>query len=97
MREIRYCRQRAGFSQQELARRAALTQAALARIELGRVSPRIATVRRLLEACGMTLELHLRAGTGIDRTAIRRMMALSPAQRLELAAREARNLARLLR
>jgi|SRR6476469_4292205 len=95
MNDIRYCRRRAGLTQSELARRAGITQAALARIETGGVSPRIATAARLLHECGMRLEAVPEAGRGIDRSTIRRMLALTPQQRLALAAEEARNLARL--
>ncbi len=34
-----------------------------------------------------------RPGEGVDRTAIRQMLALTPAERLRLAVEEARNLA----
>jgi len=92
MNDIRFCRRRAGLTQSELARRAGITQAALARIESGRVSPRIGTAARILHECGMRLEPVPEAGRGIDRSTIRRMLALTPRQRLALAAREARNL-----
>ena len=72
-----------------------MSQGAIARIEGGRVSPRLDTARRILRECGMRLEPVPRAGQGIDRTTIRRMLALTPRQRLALAAREARNLERL--
>jgi hypothetical protein len=35
-------------------------------------------------------------GTGIDRTTIRRMLKLTPAERIKLAVIEAHNLARLM-
>ena len=95
MNRIRYCRLRAGLTQEELAKRAGMSQPELARIEAGRVSPRIDTVERILRACGMTLEAVPRAGEGVDRSTIRRMLKLTPARRLELAAKEARNLAKL--
>ncbi|HLJ73291.1 MAG TPA: helix-turn-helix transcriptional regulator [Thermoanaerobaculia bacterium] len=95
MNRIRYCRLRAGLTQEELARRAGISQPALARIESGRVAPRIDTAERILRACGMTLEVLPRAGEGIDRSTIRRMLKLTPRQRLQLAAKEARNLAKL--
>jgi hypothetical protein len=43
----------------------------------------------------MALEAVPRAGHGVDRSTIRRMLKLTPKQRLALAAKEARNLARL--
>ncbi len=92
MNAIRFGRLRAGLTQRELARRAGISQPALARIECGHVVPRLDTAARLLRECGMRLEAIPRAGEGVDRTTIRRMLALSPHQRLALAAREARNL-----
>ncbi len=95
MNAIRFCRLRVGLTQQELASRAGISQPALARIETGRVRPRLDTAARLLRECGMRFEVTLRGGQGVDRTTIRRMLALSPRERLALAAKEARNLERL--
>jgi len=95
MNMIRFARLRAGMTQQELAERSGISQPALARIESGRVVPRTDTAARLLRHCGMSLEPVPRSGTGIDRSSIRKMIALSPQQRLQLAAKEARNLDRL--
>ncbi len=92
MNLVRFSRLRAGLTQEELARRAGIPQPALARIERGRVTPRLDTIDRLLRECGMSLELIPRAGIGVDRTTIRRMLALTPRQRLRLATKEARNL-----
>ena len=92
MKGIKFCRLRAGLTQQELARRAGISQPALARIESGRVVPRVDTAARLFRECGMRLEPVPRTGQGIDRTTIRRMLALTPRQRLALAVKEARNL-----
>ena len=49
---IREARRRHGITQQELARRARTSQAAVARYETGKSDPRASTLRRLLEACG---------------------------------------------
>jgi len=95
MHVIRYARRRAGLTQHELAQRAAISQPALARIETGRVNPRIDTVERLLQACGMSLEVTPILGIGVDRSTIRRLLALTPRQRLDLAAREGRAIAAL--
>jgi predicted transcriptional regulator len=97
MNAVRYARLRAGLTQVDLAKKAGISQPALARIESGRITPRVDTVERLLRACGMTLEVSPLAGVGIDRTAIRRMLKLSPRQRLQLATKEAHNLASLRR
>lgn len=72
-----------------------MSQAALARLESGRVRPRIDTVERLLRACGMSLQAVPRAGTGVDRSTIRKMLALPPRERLRIATREAGNLDKL--
>lgn len=97
MNIIRASRLRAGLTQQELARRAGITQPAIARIESGRVVPRMDTAARLLRACGMRLEAVPAAGTGIDRSTIRKMLVLTPAERLAIATEEARNIASLTR
>ena len=95
MNIVRRARLAAGFSQAELATRAGMPQSSLARIESGRVSPRLSTVVRLLAECGMRLEAQPIAGEGVDRSTIRRMLALTPAERLEVATREARALSEL--
>jgi len=92
---VRYARLRAGLTQHELARRASVSQPALARIESGRVTPRMDTVMRLLEACDLSLSVTPILGRGIDRSTIRHMRALTPRQRLDVATREARALAAL--
>jgi len=92
-RILRYCRRRAGLTQRELALRVGVAQPAIARIESGRVIPRVDTLTRLLSACDFGFEL--RAAPGLDRTAIRELLRLSPNQRLDLAAAEANNLSRL--
>lgn len=89
---IRFSRLRAGLTQRELATRAGISQPALARIESGRIIPRVDTIERLLHECGMSLQPVARAGAGIDRTTIRKMLALTPRQRLRVATKEARNL-----
>jgi transcriptional regulator with XRE-family HTH domain len=89
---LRHARRRGGLSQRELAKRTGVPQPAIARIESGHSVPRTDTLERLLRGCGARLEAAPAAGQGIDRSAIRRLLALSPAQRARLAVREARNL-----
>lgn len=89
-RTLRYCRRRAGLSQRQLAARLGLPQPAIARIESGRIAPRIDTLTRLIAACGFILTI--RPEPGVDRSAIRELLALSPREKLELAAIEANNL-----
>jgi transcriptional regulator with XRE-family HTH domain len=94
---LTYARQKANLSQRELGRRAGVTQATISRIEDGLISPRFDTLERLLESCGFQLEAVPRRGEGVDRTAIRELLRLTPTRRLRLAAAEARNVGRLPR
>src|SRR5579875_36555 len=54
---IRTARRRSGLSQAELAERAGTSQPTLAAYEAGRVTPRLDTVERLLEATGHGMEI----------------------------------------
>jgi len=95
-RLLGYARRRAGISQRELAERSGVPQPAVARIETGRSVPRADTLDRLLRACGARLELAPLSGEGVDRTVIRRLIALSPRARVRLAVEEARNVEKAL-
>ena len=83
-RMVRYARRRASLTQRELAARARIPQETIARIEAGRVDPRVGTLDRLLEACGMGLEVMPRLGIGIDRTQFQRLLDMTPSERLQL-------------
>jgi len=87
---VRYARLRAGFTQRQLAAKSGIPQESIARIERGRVDPRVGTLDRLLEACEFGLEAMPRLGIGIDRPQIRERLELSPADRLRRAAAEDR-------
>jgi transcriptional regulator with XRE-family HTH domain len=93
---LRSARREAGLTQRELARQVGMPQPTVARIEARTVVPRIDTLDALLAVCGKQLELRPRPGTGVDRGPIRALLALTPGQRLRLAAHEARNLDQLL-
>jgi transcriptional regulator with XRE-family HTH domain len=100
-RILRRCRLSRGFTQRELARRSGVAQPTIARIERGQISPRTDTLAALFKACHYRLEAvpargAPRAGTGVDRTAIRELLQLAPRERLRLAVEEAGNLERLL-
>lgn len=84
-RMLRHSRKRAGLTQRELSAKVGIPQETIARIESGRVDPRVGTLDRLLEGCGFGLEHMPRLGIGIDRTVIRRLIELTPSERLELA------------
>ena len=99
---IRHCRLDAGLTQAELARRLDTTQSAVARWESGKVSPTLANLRRILSTCGWELEITPSAPVGqdevhvadprIDRTVIRELLRLTPAERIQRATEEARAL-----
>jgi transcriptional regulator with XRE-family HTH domain len=93
---LKRARRRGGLSQRDLARASGLAQPAIARIESGVVSPRVDTIDRLLQACGESLVTEPRLGVGIDRSAMRALLRLSPGDRARLAAAEADNLDRAL-
>ena len=52
---LRQLRGRAGLSQRELARRAGVTNATISQIETGRVSPSVASLRKIAGALGLSL------------------------------------------
>lgn len=84
-RMVRHARRRAGLTQRQLAARAGIPQETIARIERGRVDPRVGTLDRLLEGCGFGLEHMPRLGIGVDRTQIRDLLAMKPEERLSVA------------
>jgi hypothetical protein len=45
--------------------------------------PRVDTFEKLLEACGMDIELAHKRGVGVDTTLIERLLPLSPEERIE--------------
>jgi predicted transcriptional regulator len=94
-RELRNARRRAGLSQRALATRTGVAQPTIARIERGQDDPRVGTLDRLLRACDETLTTVPLAGSGIDRTQIRVLLALTPGQRVASVVDEARMLDRL--
>ncbi len=62
MELLKEARDRAGLTQRELARRAGTSQAMVARIERGQQSPSVATLERLVRACGLELRLETAGG-----------------------------------
>lgn len=87
-RMLTHARRRAGLTQRQLAAKAGIPQESIARIERGRVDPRVGTLDRLLEACEFGLEAMPRLGIGIDRPQIRERLDLPPGARLARAMRE---------
>jgi predicted transcriptional regulator len=92
-RVLRYARRRAGLTQRALAARAGVPQPAIARIEVGAVSPRMDTLSHLIAATGSMLELAPRLGEGVDRTMFAATLARTPEERIEAAGRAGRSLA----
>jgi transcriptional regulator with XRE-family HTH domain len=92
---LRTARTRAGLTQRELARRTGVAQPTIARIERGLAEPRVGTFDRLLAACGSTLAVEPTPGFGIDRTQMRELRKLTPAQRLETLRRDVAGMAAL--
>jgi transcriptional regulator with XRE-family HTH domain len=80
---LRDSRLSAGLTQAELARRTGTTQGAIARVELGRVSPTVRTLSKLLAATGQRLDLAASpAPSSVDETLIARQLRMTPAERL---------------
>jgi transcriptional regulator with XRE-family HTH domain len=88
-----HARKSAGLSQRDLAAQSGFAQPAIARIESGASIPRYDTLQRLLDACNTRIEVAPRLGVGLDRSAIRKLLELTPTQRVEMAAREANTMA----
>lgn len=84
-RMVRDARRHANLTQRQLSAKAGIPQETIARIERGRVDPRVRTLDRLLEACGYGLESMPRLGIGIDRTQIHERLSVSMEKRLEVA------------
>jgi chemotaxis signal transduction protein/DNA-binding transcriptional regulator YiaG len=64
-----HARRRAGLSQRRLAELAGTSQAMVARVERGRQSPSLCTLRRLLAACGANLQVQV-DGEAIDEPGV---------------------------
>lgn len=62
MELLKDAREGAGLSQRELAHRAGTSQAMVARIERGQQSPSLATLERLVRACGRELRVDAPGG-----------------------------------
>ena len=96
---LRGVRKQRGWSQAQLAAATGTTQPAIARWESGRVSPRVDSVRRLLEAAGFVgrIELEDRSSVDFDQiaerlrwTALERLSYLTDMASFEDRARRAR-------
>jgi transcriptional regulator with XRE-family HTH domain len=76
-------RRHAGLTQAGLAKRLAISQAAVAQLERAGSNPRLATLDRALRATGVELVLTTRPRRPtVDDSLIRQQLELGPAQRL---------------
>src|ERR1700682_2594175 len=76
-------RRRAGLTQADLARRLAISQAAVAQLEQPESNPQIAPLARARRAAGAELVIAARPREpSVDESLIRQQLALTPAQRL---------------
>jgi transcriptional regulator with XRE-family HTH domain len=80
---VRRARRKAGITQAELARRLGTTQSVVARWEGGKVSPTIATLSRIAEACGSSLDVKLGEPNEHDLGLALINLRFTPAQRFE--------------
>ena len=89
-RALRWARRRAGLTQRELSAKTGIPQSTIGRIESGAVDPRVATLTKLLRACGYDLEVEPLLGIGVDRSQLREMLALTPSERFSQLPQDAR-------
>ena len=77
-------RRRAGLTQAELAKRLAVSQAAVAQLERADSNPRLATLDRALRGAGVELVVATRPRRAtVDESLIRQQLELKPAERLQ--------------
>lgn len=82
-RTLRHARRRARLTQRQLAEKTGVPQSTVARVEAGTTMPRVDTFERLLEACGMDIELTHKRGVGVDVTQMQRLLQLTPHERVQ--------------
>src|SRR5271165_1720541 len=76
-------RRRAGLTQADLAKRLAVSQAAVAQLERADSNPRLATLDRALRAAGVELVVATRPRRPtVDESLVRRQLEIEPAERL---------------
>jgi transcriptional regulator with XRE-family HTH domain len=75
-------RRRAGLTQVQLAERAGTSQAAIARYERAETLPSLATLQRLVRACGFDLRTRLELYDGHDDALMDARLAMSPEERI---------------
>ena len=89
---IREARLQAGLTQQQLAARLGVSQAAVAQLEGARANPTIATLERALRATDHRLELRLLAvEPSVDISLLREALRMTPAERIATSERLTRD------
>ncbi len=79
---VREARRRAGLTQRRLAAGAGVSQPTVARIESGVTEPTVAMVDRLLEACGLELQVSLADRDDADWSVASANLRLDPDARV---------------
>lgn len=80
---IKGVRREEALTQAELARRAGVTQSAIAQLERPGANPSLARLERVMRAAGRTLSLGTEPISGaVDETLLARNLRMTPAQRL---------------
>jgi transcriptional regulator with XRE-family HTH domain len=89
---LRAARREAGLTQQQLALRLGVSQAAVAQLERAGANPTIATLERALRATDHCLELRImRAEPAVDVSLLHEALRMTPAERIATAARLTRD------
>jgi transcriptional regulator with XRE-family HTH domain len=86
----------AKLSQRQLAARAGVPQSTVARIESGKLMPRVDTLDRILRAADVRVAVEPLPGAGVDRSQIREMLRRTPSRRFDIAVESSNNVMRLL-
>ena len=94
---LREARTAAHLTQRQLAARAGVPQSTVARIERGRLMPRVDLFDDLLRAADQRVATQSRPGAGVDRSLIHEVLSWTPEQRVVNAGLEANRLQDLLR
>jgi transcriptional regulator with XRE-family HTH domain len=91
-RVMRAARTEAGLTQAALAERLGTKQSVVSRWERGHEEPRVSTLVRVMQACGLSLSIVVEHDD-VDRAQIRQQLAMTPEQRLASVVNLSRTLA----
>jgi transcriptional regulator with XRE-family HTH domain len=76
-------RRRAGLTQADLAKRLAISQAAVAQLERADSNPRLATLDRAMRAAGVEMVITTRPRrSSVDDSLVRQQLELEPVERI---------------